>query len=221
MHYEVSEGPYPLLSISLAAGESLDAEVRAFVSMVGRAEISSVPLKLSKSNLKKVLAGKKSGVTNHFVASIASKLTFTSGLPGEILALDIQADRPMLARPGAYVASAGAVTMDVELRKLGTTSRLPLLRFDGEGPIFLGSSGAVHSIFLTDGKTMTLDSAHLLACDVGLEVHDVSEKGLSSSITGQQLLELTGAGRILIQSLPRAPRSSPLTDALKALTSLI
>ena len=221
MRHEVTSGAYPLLRIFLAAGESLESEVRALVSIVGPVEIKSVPLNPRKKNLKSAIAGKKDLVTNRFTASGEAEITFTAGLAGELLTLHVAPEARLLASPGAYVASGAGVTLDIELWKLGRAYWLPLLRFDGEGALFLGASGAVQTTNLAASETITVDTVHLLACDDGLGFQDVSEPGLMPALTGQDLIELTGPGRVFLQSLPRTVRSSPLANAVNAIRNLL
>jgi uncharacterized protein (AIM24 family) len=221
MRHEVTSGAYPLLRIFLAARESLDAEVRALVSIVGPVEVQSVPLSPLKKNVKSAIAGKKDLVTNRFTASGDAEVTLTAGLAGELLTLHVTPEAGLLASPGAYVASGAGVTLDIELWRLGRAYRVPLLSFDGEGALFLGASGAVHTTTLGASETMTVDRVHLLACDDGLGVQDVSERGLMPAVTGQDLIELTGPGRVFLQSLPRTVRASPLATAVKVIGSLL
>ncbi len=221
MDYDVTDGAYPLLRVRLAPTEVLEAEVRAFVGLVGEAEIKSVGLKLSKRTLKAAIGGKKSSVSNRFTAVTETKLMFTSGVAGEILAVRTEAARPLRAGPGSYIASEGSVELDVEVVKLTRTSRMPLLRFVGDGRVFLGASGSIHATGLAADETMTLDRVHLLACDGSLTIEDVSEKGLWPTLTGQDLVQLTGPGRVFVQSLPRSVRSSPLSEAVKGVSGLL
>lgn len=220
MQFEITTGQYPLLRVELAPGDRLDAEVRAFVAMVGEAEISSTVLALSQNSLKTVLAGKKSAITTQFVATTPSTITLTSGLVGELAALPLTADKPFWVLPGAYVAHTGDIELGLEILKLNLTTWIPLLSFTGEGTVFLGASGAVLNRALEPEEKMVLDRVHLLACDPTLTIKDVSEAGLWPSLTGQDLLGATGPGRLLYQSLPREQRSTPLSDAVAALLKL-
>ncbi len=221
MEFKVTSDAYPLLRVRLEPKEAVEAEVRAFVALTGQADIKSLALKPTKRNLKAAIGGKKSVVTSRFTATTDAELLLTSDVAGEILTLRSEADQTLRTGPGAYLASEQGVVLDVEVVKLTRASRMPLLNFRGEGRLFLGVSGTAHSMTLDDGESISLDRVHLLACDGTLAIEDVSEKGLWPTITGQDVIRLTGPGRVFIQSRPRDTRGSPLSSAVKALAGLI
>ncbi|MEM6993573.1 MAG: AIM24 family protein [Myxococcota bacterium] len=220
MRYDVTAGPFPLLRITLDAGETLEAELQAFVAMDGEAEISSTLIKPTKSTLRTMIGGKKSAITTRFSAAAPTTVTLTSGIPGEFAVLTIDAQQERRVLPGAYVAHDGEVALDLEVLKLNATTWIPLLSFTGRGNVFLGASGAVHERRLAADETIVLDRVHLLACDPTLTFEDASERGLWPTLTGQDLLAATGPGQVLYQSLPRTMRSTPLSEALHTALSL-
>ncbi|MFT7582966.1 MAG: hypothetical protein ACI9MR_004652 [Myxococcota bacterium] len=221
MNYTISSDPYPLLRVQLAPGDVVETEAWAVVGLTGAAEISSVALKLTKLNLKAKVATKKAIVHSRFVATSPAELILTSGIIGQIIALAPPDGEGLHVAAGSYIASTDGIEFDVTLVKLSRTSRLPFLTFTGTGKTFIGASGSAHTMVLEPSETIIVERLHLLAMDASVSVEDGSESGVWPTVTGQELLQLTGPGQVVIQSLPRTPRTSPIGAAVSAITSLI
>jgi uncharacterized protein (TIGR00266 family) len=125
-------------------------------------------------------------------------------LPGDLLALDLRKER-MMVQSGSYVASATGIEVETKWSGAKTffaSEGLIMLRASGEGAMLVSSYGAVHEMTLEAGEKQTVDTGHLVAFteDIGFKVRAIG--GVKSTMfSGEGLVvELTGPGRVLLQS---------------------
>ena len=194
---------YALATIDLDAGEAVRAEAGAMVSYSDGVDIET------KSggggflgSLKRSVLGGESFFTNTFTAREAGHVTLAPPLPGDVVQHDL--DGTLYVQSGSYLADDPAIEVDTEFGGSSTFfggEGLFLLRFDGTGPLFLSSYGAIHEVDLDDGETYTVDTGHVVAFDTAR--FDVSRVGglRSTLFSGEGLVcEFTGPGRVWLQT---------------------
>ena len=213
MNYEILHRPsYALLQVRLAAGESVNAESGAMVSMSADIEIETGMRGGLLGGLTRKFLGGESFFQNTFTASKDGEVNFAPSLPGDICAVELR-DETIYAQSGAYIACTEGIQVDTSwggAKTFFSGEGLFMLKISGSGTVFLSSYGAIHEIMLEAGQSYTVDTGHMVsfAEGVGYDVRRVG--GLKSTFfSGEGLVvELTGPGAITIQS-----RS---TDALLA-----
>ena len=160
MKYDVKYGPaYALGIISLEAGEKIQAETGAMVSMSDSIKIETGMRGGLLGGLKRSVLGGESFFLNTFEAEQPGEVTIAPALPGDIIALDLTG-QTLLIQSGSFLAA----TPDVEIDKKwggGKTffSRegLFLLKCTGSGTIFISSYGGIHLVELGAGEKYTVD----------------------------------------------------------------
>ncbi len=210
MKYEVKYGPaYALGIVSLGAGEKIQAETGAMVSMSDTIKIETGMKGGLMSGLKRSVLGGESFFLNTFEAEQAGEVTIAPALPGDVIALELTG-QPLLVQSGSFLAATPEIEIDTKWgggKTFFSREGLFLLRCTGIGTVFLSSYGAVHLVELDAGQRYVVDTGHMVAFDDTV-TYDVGRAGSwkSTLLGGEGLVcKLTGPGRFYLQT--RNPES--------------
>ncbi len=210
MKHEVKYGPaYALGVISLEAGEKIQAETGAMVSMSDSIKIDTGMKGGLMSGLKRSVLGGESFFINTFEAEQPGEVTIAPALPGDVIALEL-AGKAMLVQSGSFLAATQDVEVDTKwggAKTFFSREGLFLLKCTGSGTLFLSSYGAIHLVDLAPGQRHTVDTGHMVAFDETVQ-YDVGRAGSwkSTLLGGEGLVcKLTGPGRFYLQT--RNPES--------------
>ena len=210
MKYEIKHGPaYALGIVELAAGESIQAEAGAMVSMSDTIKISTGVQGGLMKGLKRSLLGGESFFINTFTAEQSGEVTVAPALPGDIVALEV-GDQALLIQSGSFLAASPEVNIDTKWgggKTFFSREGLFLLKATGYGTVSVSSYGAIHFIELREGERYTVDTGHMVAFDESVK-YDVGKVGgwKSTLLSGEGLVaKLTGPGRFYMQT--RSPDS--------------
>lgn len=210
MKYEVKYGPsYALGIVSLEAGEKIQAETGAMVSMSDTIKIETGMKGGLLSGLKRSVLGGESFFMNTFEAEQAGEVTIAPALPGDIMVLELTG-QPMLVQSGSFLAATPEIEIDTKWgggKTFFSREGLFLLRCTGIGTLFLSSYGAIHLVELDAGQRYVVDTGHMVAFDDTV-TYDVGRVGSwkSTLLGGEGLVcKLTGPGRFYLQT--RNPES--------------
>ena len=210
MKYEVLYGPaYALGVISLDAGEQIQAETGAMVSMSDTIKIETGMKGGLMSGLKRSVLGGESFFINTFTAEQAGQLTVAPALPGDILALEV-AGKTLFVQSGSFLCATPGVTLDTKWgggKTFFSREGLFLLKCTGSGTVFLSSYGAIHLVELAQGQKYVVDTGHMVAFDESVQYEVGRAGGWKSTLLGGEGLvcNLTGPGRFYLQT--RNPQS--------------
>jgi uncharacterized protein (TIGR00266 family) len=208
------EPAFSLLQVNLAPGEVITAEAGA---MVARSSNLTMEVKLNADpnasffgKLKSVfiaflrkLIGGESFFVNHFTAPQGGWVWLAPPTSGNIREIPLQG-RSMLFSAGAYLASAGPVSLKMRfggLRSLLAKEGAFFVEASGAGNIFITSYGGIDEVFCNG--TYIVDNGHLVGFDSSLDFEIKSAGGgmMGFLASGEGLVcEFRGTGRILIQS---------------------
>jgi uncharacterized protein (TIGR00266 family) len=202
MKYDILYRPvYSLLSVDLAAGESIGAEAGAMVSMTSGITLQTSAKGGIFSSLKRSVLGGESFFQNTFTGP--GTVMFSPSYMGDVEHIAMSGE--WFLRSGAYLASTPGLTIDTSFQGLkGAVSGEGnfFLRIAGTGDLFISSFGAIHEISLKDGEEIRVDTGNLVALQEGV-TYTVEKVGdlKSTMLSGEGLvLRLKGPGRIFIQS---------------------
>ncbi|MCH8949413.1 MAG: TIGR00266 family protein [Chloroflexi bacterium] len=210
MKYEVKYGPsYALGIVSLEAGEKIQAETGAMVSMSDTIKIETGMKGGLLSGLKRSVLGGESFFMNTFEAEQAGEVTIAPALPGDIMVLELTG-QALLIQSGSFLAATPEIDIDTKWgggKTFFSREGLFLLRCTGTGTLFLSSYGAIHLVELDAGQRYVVDTGHMVAFDDTV-TYDVGRVGSwkSTLLGGEGLVcKLTGPGRFYLQT--RNPES--------------
>ncbi len=210
MKYEVKYGPaYALGIISLEAGEKIQAETGAMVSMSDSIKIETGMRGGILGGLKRSVLGGESFFLNTFEAEQQGEVTIAPALPGDIMALAL-AGQTLLIQSGSFLASTPDIKIDTKwggAKTFFSREGLFMLKCTGSGTIFVSSYGGIHLVELDPGQRYIVDTGHMVAFDDSV-TYDVGRVGSwkSTLLGGEGLVcKLTGPGRFYLQT--RNPES--------------
>ena len=210
MKYEVKYGPaYALGIISLEAGEKIQAETGAMVSMSDSIKIETGMKGGILGGLKRSVLGGESFFLNTFEAEQPGEVTLAPALPGDIMALDM-AGQTLLIQSGSFLAATPDIEIDTKwggAKTFFSREGLFMLKCTGSGTLFVSSYGGIHLVELEPGQRYTVDTGHMVAFDDSV-TYDVGRVGSwkSTLLGGEGLVcKLTGPGRFYLQT--RNPES--------------
>ena len=196
---------YSLAILRLEAGESIQAEAGAMVSMSANMEIDT-GLKggLLGAVARSVLGGETLFANTFTSRGGAGEITLAPSLPGDITSLLVR-NETLYVQSGSFLASTPEINLDLQWGGAKTffgSEGLFLLKATGSGPILLCSYGAIHKVPL-DGKAPYIcDTGHVVAFGSGLDF-DVRRVGgwKSTMLSGEGLVcEFRGVGDLYLQT---------------------
>ncbi len=205
MEYEIIKNPMGLIQFTLNNGESVTAEAAALVYIKGDIETKT---RMRKSgflkSLKAAALGGESFFVNEFIAHQDNcKLALTGNMLGDIEVIEVNEE--MIVQSGAFVGSAGDLTLDTKWQ--GFTkgifgSNLFMLKTMGTGTMFVNGWGGIISTNLEPGEKMILDNYQLVALSSTADYKVVKHGSFKNTIFGGEalVLEITGPGTVLLQT---------------------
>ncbi len=206
MRHEVKYQPsYALALVTLDAGESIQAEAGAMVSMSSAIEMETSARGGVLSGLRRSVLGGESFFINTFHARETGEVTLAPALPGDIAALELTGGTTLLVQSGSFLAATEGVEVDTKWgggKSFFSSEGLFLLRCTGQGTIWLSSYGAIHPIDLAVGEPYVVDTGHMVAFDDSVQ-YDVGRSGgwKQTLFSGEGLVvKLTGPGRFYMQT---------------------
>jgi len=190
--------------VKLGAGESIQAEAGAMVSMSPGIEIQTQAKGGVLGGLKRSVLGGESFFINTFTAQSPGEITVAPVLPGDITNHRLSGDT-IYVQSGSYMASSTTIEVDTKwggAKTFFSREGLFLLKVGGTGELLLSSYGAIHEIDLGPGESYMLDTGHMVAFGEGVG-YSVRKVGgwKSTLLSGEGLVvDLTGPGKVWIQT---------------------
>ncbi|MBQ7972261.1 MAG: TIGR00266 family protein [Lachnospiraceae bacterium] len=216
MKYEIKGNPFPVLVCSLEAGEKVKCQKGAMAWMSPNMEMETKTGGLGKM-FGKALTGEALTENNYTATNGAGLIAFTSGVPGNILAIDVSA-QTIVAQKGSFLASEMTVNQETHFQKkvaggfLGGEGFV-MQKFSGSGYVFLEVDGSTIEYELQAGQSMIVDTGSLAAMDASVNLDVQMVKGLGNMLGGGEGLfntVLTGPGRIWLQTMPVSSLASSI-----------
>jgi uncharacterized protein (TIGR00266 family) len=210
MQFDVKYGPaYALGIMRLDAGEQIQAETGAMVSMSDTIKMETSTRGGIMSGLKRSVLGGESFFLNTFTAEQPGEITVAPALPGDILSLEV-ANTAVFVQSGSFLAATPGVEVDTKWgggKTFFSREGLFLLKCTGQGTLLLSSYGAIHLVELAAGQKYIVDTGHMVSFDESVNYEVGRAGGWKSTILGGEGLvcNLTGPGRFYLQT--RNPQS--------------
>lgn len=209
MRYKIQGDNMPVVICALEAGESMVCEAGAMSWMSPNMEMET---KAGGAGgfLGRMISG-ESGFQNHYTAKGGSGLiAFTSSFPGNILAIEVTPDKPVIIQKKAFLACTTGISMEVYFqKKVGTAlfggEGFIMQKLSGNGTVFLELDGSVINYTLQAGEKMVISTGHLAMMDASVSMDIQQVKGVKNVLFGGESLFntlVTGPGVITVQTMP-------------------
>lgn len=156
---------------------------------------------------RSVLSGESFFVTTATAPPTGGWIDVCSVLPGDLMPLDLQPDRPFFVTRGCWLANSHGTEVT---SKWGSTRSLFGgeggfgLQASGQGQVLLSVYGALDVLDLPPGESVVVDTGHVVAYDLGINFQlrrAVAGRSIQSVKTGEGLVfEFVGPGQIFLQT---------------------
>lgn len=209
MQYEVKGAPFPVVVCNLAPGESVKCQRGAMCWMSPNMQMETTTGGLGKM-FGKALTGEALTENRYTAQGGPGMIAFGSGVPGNILAVDVTGGRTIVAQKRSFLASEMGVNVETHFQKKGAAGFFGgegfiMQKFSGQGNVFLEVDGSTIEYQLQPGQTLIVDTGSLAAMDASVNMDIQMVKGLGNVLGGGEGLfntVLTGPGRVWLQTMP-------------------
>jgi len=212
LNYEILyRDAYALARVDLPAGGSLKAQADAMVAMSATVDVGGAMSGGLLGGLGRLVSGESLFLQTLTAARGAGSVYLAPTTPGDIAALEIQADDGLVIQRGGFLACSPGIEVSTQVQNLAkglfSGEGFFILKAQGSGLILLESFGAIHSIRLGAGEQRIIDNGHLVAWSQSMSYNlEPGNPGLVAAFTsGENIVcRFYGPGLVLLQS--RQPR---------------
>ena len=208
MRYEITGENAPVVICHLENGESMITQGGGMAWMSPNMDMRTD----GGGSLGKALGRMFSGeriFQNIYTAQGEGTIAFAPTFPGQILALDIMPDKPMVLQKRAFLASESGVQLSTYLQKKGMVGFFGgegfiMQKVTGEGKVFIEVDGSAVTYELSEGQQLIVDTGTLAAMDATCSMDIVTVKGAKNILFGGEGLfntVITGPGRVILQTI--------------------
>lgn len=209
MTYEIKGEQLPVLLCRLGVGESMISEGGSMAWMQ-----PSFKMETSGGGFGKAIGRLFSGehiFQNIYTAQAPdSEIAFASSFPGNIVAVEITPDHPIIAQKSAFLAGTSGVELSVFFqKKLGAGlfggEGFIMQKLSGNGTAFLEIDGSAMTYELAAGEQMIVDTGYLAMADATVSIDIQRVKGVKNMLFGGEGIfntVVTGPGKIVLQTMP-------------------
>ena len=209
MEYKIQGETTPVVICQLSPGETMITEKGSMVWMSPNMEMQTSAGGLGKA-FGRMFSGESIFQNLYTAQGGPGMIAFASSFPGNIRAVEITPDRPIVVQKSAFLASEQGVELSIFFqKKIGAGffggEGFILQKLAGRGTAFLEIDGDAVEYTLGPGQQMVVDTGNVLGFDLGVSIDIQSVPGLKNKLLGGEGLfntVLTGPGRIWLQTMP-------------------
>lgn len=210
MKYEIKGTPLPVVICTLDPNETIKCESGGMSWMSPNMKMSTNAGGGIGKAFSRMFSGESMFQNTYTAQDGAGMIAFASGFPGEIIAMEVTPDKPVIAQKSAFLASSEGVDMSIHFqKKLGSGffggEGFIMQKFSGNGVVFLEIDGSVIEYNLAAGQSMLLDTGHLAIMENSVSIDIETVKGVGNVLFGGEGLfntKVTGPGKIWVQTMP-------------------
>ena len=209
MQYRIDGTPLPVVSCTLAAGETMITESGGMAWMSPNMRMETTGGGMGRM-LGRMFSGESLFLNRYTAVGGEGMIAFASSFPGSILDYQIAPGRELIVQKSGFLAAEAGVELSVFFqKKLGAGffggEGFIMQRLSGCGTAFLEFDGHVIEYDLQPGQQIVVDTGYLAAMEntCGIEIQSVP--GIKNMVFGGEGLfntVITGPGRIWLQTMP-------------------
>lgn len=210
MKYEIKGTPLPVVICTLDPNETIKCESGGMSWMSPNMKMSTNAGGGIGKAFSRMFSGESMFQNTYTAQDGAGMIAFASSFPGEIIAMEVTPDKPIIAQKSAFLASSEGVDMSIHFqKKLGSGffggEGFIMQKFSGNGVVFLEIDGSVIEYNLAAGQSILLDTGHLAIMENSVSIDIETVKGVGNVLFGGEGLfntKVTGPGKIWVQTMP-------------------
>ena len=210
MRYEITGDQLPVVVCHLAPGESLITEKGAMSWMSSNMRMRTQATGGVGKAVGRLFSGESMFQNKYTAEGSEGLIAFASSFPGEIRAIQITPDHPIVAQKTAFLAAEEGVELSIFFRKkLGAGlfggEGFIMQKLSGNGTAFVEIDGSVVEYELLPGQTMLIDTGYLAMMEETVSMDIEMVHGAKNVFLGGEGLfntRVTGPGKVWIQTMP-------------------
>lgn len=208
MNVEVRHRPsFAVARVTLSPGEQLRAESGAMMATSAGVTIeSSTQGGVLKGLKRSVLGGESLFITTFTAPPSGGWVDVAHFLAGDVMVGSVTPEEPVSVTKGSWLASPPSVELDTKwggFKNLFGGEGGFLVHAAGDGPILLACYGALDTVQLAAGETITLDTGHVVAFGptVQSQIRKVATGLVQTLKSGEGFVfDFTGPGWVMTQT---------------------
>ena len=221
MEYKIQGETAPVVICQLSPGESMITEKGSMVWMSPNMEMETTAGGLGKA-FGRMFSGESIFQNIYTAQGGAGMIAFASSFPGDIRAVEITPDRPIVVQKSAFLAAQRGVELSVFFqKKVGAGffggEGFIMQKLSGRGTAFLEIDGSSVEYDLAPGQQMIVDTGNLAMMDATCSVDIQAVKGVKNMFFGGEGVfhtVVTGPGRIVLQTMPLSGLAAAIASVL-------
>jgi uncharacterized protein (TIGR00266 family) len=224
--YTIFGDDLQLVEVELDPGEAVRAEAGTMTYMENGIHMQTSTGGGVLKGLKRAITGESFFITTFLnQGNTKSKVAFAAPYPGKIVTLDLGNEGGrFICQKDSFLCAAQGIEVEIAFTKrLGAGlfggEGFILQRLEGNGMAFVHAGGTVIEKTLAQGESLRVDTGCIVAFSPTVDYDIKFVGGFRNALFGGEglfIANLTGPGKIYLQSLPL----SRLADRLKAALSV-
>ena len=209
MKYSIEGAPLPVVICNLEANETMITERGAMSWMSPNMKMETHGGGVGKI-FGRMLSGESLFLNSYTATGGSGIIAFASSFPGDIVAMEITPDKPMVCQKSAFLASTSDVDLSVFFQKrVGSAlfggEGFIMQKLSGNGMAFVEFDGSIKEYDLQAGQSIVVDTGYLAAMDASCSIEIQAVPGLKNMVFGGEGVFNTvvkGPGRVYLQTMP-------------------
>ena len=210
MEYEIKGVINQTLSVALEAGEAFWASKGMIVSYDESIDWGVKTLGGVGRTVSRMLSGESLALA-YITAREKGKINFAAREPGRLVSWNLAEQGEVVALRGTFLAAYGDIDIRVtRAKRVGAMffggGGLLLQNISGSGLVFLSAKGDLVDTSLAEGESLVVSTGNLAAFSKSCDYKIRGVGGCLKMLFGGEgifMTELTGPGRVLVQTLKR------------------
>lgn len=212
IEYEIHGDDLQIVEVELDPGEAARGEIGAMMYMDAGIEMQTSTGGGVFKGLKRMFTGESFFISTFLNTSDrVQKVAFAATYPGKVIPIDLKEEGgSFLCQKDAFLAAASGIEIEVAFTKrfgsgLFGGEGFILQRLTGKGLAFMHSGGTSVERKLQAGEKLMVDTGCLVGLSENVDYDIKFVGGFKNALFGGEglfLAEVTGPGRVYLQSLP-------------------
>ena len=199
---------YSLLTVDLAAGESIKAETGAMVAQAGVAMKTGMGGGGLFGGLRRMVGGESFFVNTFTAEGGGGWVSLAPSAPGDIASFELLPGNNLFIQSSSFLACTENVQTDTKFqgfRGFFSGESLFFIRAyseNGVGTVYYNSFGAIKEVPVTPEREVVVDTGHLVAFSDDVEYSIDKVGGIGSLIAGGEglVMRFRGNGKVWVQT---------------------
>ena len=218
MKYSIEGNPFPAVVCNLEEGEQMITQSGGMSWMSPNMKMETTSNGGAGKAFGRLFTGESLFQNRYTAEGGPGMIAFAANLPGTIKAIEITADKPVIAQKSAFLACEPTVELSVFFQKkfgagfFGGEGFI-MQKLTGNGIAFVEIDGHAIEYNLAEGEKLIVSTGFIALMEASCKMDVVAVKGAKNMLLGGEGFfntEVTGPGKVIIQTMPAAKLVSAL-----------